>query len=142
MKLRISRWIFFAVIISSFFIMIYGRHVGGPWVLFEFLVFFNISEIIDKGDFAVLLHCVSVTTGQLLFLYLGWRTVTGYKLWGLLIAPLLVTIPLIFMLTELGEFQKQTTNSAIPFFIAVVIFYIECIFKLTKNRKQNITTHE
>ncbi|WP_298515674.1 hypothetical protein [uncultured Kordia sp.] len=135
MKLRISRWIFLALIVSSFFFMVYGRHVGGPWVLFEFFIFLNLPEIIQRGDFINFLPFLVVLTGQLLFLFLGLKTVSGTKLWLLLIAPLLVTIPLLIALTEMVEFQRQTTISAIPFLVMVVVFYVECIFKLTKSKQ-------
>jgi len=133
MQLRIRRWIFLALIVSSFFIMIYGRHAGGPWVLFELLGILNFPEFLHRGDFISFIALTSVITGQLLFLFLGLRTVSGVKLWLLLISPLMVTIPLIIMLSELIEFQKQTINSVIPFFVMVVIFYAECTIKLTKS---------
>lgn len=134
MKLRISRWVFLAVIVSSFFIIMYGRHVGGPLVLFEFFMIADIFSILQRNDFVLFLPFLAVIAGQLLFLFLGLRTLTGYKLWLLLISPLLVTVPLIYMLSFLTTFQKETTISAIPFLVMVVVFYVDCYIKLKKNK--------
>lgn len=139
MKLRIKRWIFFTLIISSFFIMIYGRHVGGPWVLFEVMMIFNIAEVLERFDFVDLIGFLTIISGQLLFLFLGLKTVTGFRLWLLLIAPLLVTIPLIFSISTLIEFQKETIISAIPFFVMVVVFYVACSVKLIKKTTPDTT---
>ncbi len=134
MKLRISRWVFLAVIHASFFIIMYGRHVGGPLVLFEFFMIADIFSILQRNDFVLFLPFLAVIAGQLLFLFLGLRTLTGYKLWLLLISPLLVTVPLIYMLSSLTTFQKETTISAIPFLVMVVVFYVDCYMKLKKNK--------
>ncbi|EDP94817.1 hypothetical protein U8527_07855 [Kordia algicida OT-1] len=68
--------------------------------------------------------------------FLGLRTVQGYKLWLLLVSPLLVTIPVIAYLMNVTEFQKETTQSAIPFFVMVVIFYAHSFWKLKKNQQK------
>ncbi|MFK7750313.1 MAG: hypothetical protein AB8B65_18120 [Kordia sp.] len=139
MKLRIKRWIFFALIMSSFFFMVFGEHLGGPWVLFEVFMFLNIHEILDDGDIVNFLPFIVVLIGQLLFLFLGLKTVSGFRLWLLLIAPLLVTIPLIFSISTLIEFQKETIISAIPFFVMVVVFYVACSVKLIKKTTPDTT---
>lgn len=138
MKLRLRRWIFFALILSSFFVFIFGGHGGGPWMLFHFFTLLNLPEILTNSDFGTILSLISVSIGQFLFLYLGWKTVTGYKLWLLLVSPLLVLIPLLIMLTELIEFETLTRMSAIPFSVMVVIFYIECTMKLSISGTKNM----
>jgi len=133
MKLKIHPLIFLSLIVSSFFLTVYGRHVGGPWVLFEILLISELPTMLFRGDLFNFLLIASALTGQLLFLFLGLRTVEGYKLWLLLLSPLLVVIPVITLLLSVTEFQKQTTQSAIPFFSMVVIFYIYSCWKLKKN---------
>ena len=134
MKLRMTRWVFLAVIVSSFFIIMYGRHVGGPLVLFEVFMIADILNILQHNDLVLFLPFLAIIVGQLLFLFLGLRTVTGYKLWLLLISPLLVTVPLIYLLSSLTTFQKETTFSAIPFFVMIVVFYVDCYIKLKKHQ--------
>ncbi|MEM6686622.1 MAG: hypothetical protein AAF617_12645 [Bacteroidota bacterium] len=142
MKLRINRWVFFAVIFSSFFIMIYGRHVGGPCILFELLIFFNLPDIIRDADLFTIIYFLSIVTGQVLFLYLGWRTVTRYKAVLLLLSPVFVITPMMMMILDLDEFQKQTLMTTIPFFIAICIFYASCIFQLCIPQKKSANLHE
>ena len=129
-----TRWVFLAVIVSSFFIIMYGRHVGGPLVLFEVFMIADILNILQHNDLVLFLPFLAIIVGQLLFLFLGLRTVTGYKLWLLLISPLLVTVPLIYLLSSLTTFQKETTFSAIPFFVMIVVFYVDCYIKLKKHQ--------
>lgn len=137
MELRISRWIFFGVIISSFFIQVFGAHLGGPWVLFEILMILNVLNILQSEDLISFLPILFIVIGQILFL-LGWQTVKGYALWLFLLSPLFVLIPLIYMLSTLGNSQKETTLTAIPFFVMIVVFYVECFFKLKRNTSNHL----
>ena len=137
MKLKINPLIFLLLIVSSFFVMVYGRHVGGPWVMFEFFMIFNLPSALFEGNFIGFLIIASVVTGQLLFLFLGLRTVKGYKLWLLVLSPLLVTLPVLFYLFSLQEYQRETVISAIPFLSMVLIFYVHCFLKLKKSAKLN-----
>jgi len=136
MQLKINRWIFFGVIISSFFVMLIGRHLGGPWVLFEIFMILDIPNILQRSDLLTFLPIGCILIGQLLFL-LGWRTVKGTKLWLFLSAPLCVLIPLLYIFSTLKEFQKETIQSAIPFFVMVAIFYAHCFLKLKKSTPIN-----
>ena len=132
MQLKTNRWIFFGVIISSFFIMAFGRHVGGPWVLFEVFMILDIPNILQRSDLLSFVPILCILIGQVLFL-LGWRTINGTKLWLFLSSPLCVLIPLLYILSTLEEFKKETMQSAIPFFIMVVVFYVHCFLKMKKN---------
>ncbi|QHI36235.1 hypothetical protein IMCC3317_15940 [Kordia antarctica] len=137
MELKISRWIFFGVIVSSFFVQIFGVHVGGPWVLFEIFMILDLPNILQRSDLSSFLPILFIVIGQILFL-LGWRTVKGYKLWLFMLSPLFVLIPLLFMLSTLESSQKETTLSAIPFFVMIVVFYVECFFKLKRNTNNHL----
>jgi hypothetical protein len=134
MELRINRWVFLGVIVSSFFVMVFGRHVGGPWVLFEIFMILDIPNILQRDDLISFLPILFILIGQILFL-LGWRTVKNHKLWFFLLSPLCVLIPLLYILSTLEKYQKETIQSAIPFFIMVAIFYAHSFLKLKNNAK-------
>lgn len=132
MELKINRWIFFGVIVSSFFVQVFGVHVGGPWILFEIFMILDLPAILQRSDLSSFFPIASIVIGQLLFL-LGWRTVKNYKLWLFLLSPLFVLIPLLYIISTLENSQKETTVSAIPFFVMIVVFYVECFLKLKRN---------
>lgn len=130
MQLKISRWIYFGVIVSFFFVMVFGAHVGGPLVLFEVFMLIELPNVLQQSGLIDFLPNLLLVIGQLLFLFLGWRTVKNYKLWLLLSSPLCIITYLITYAMSLDQFRAATLQSMIPFFSMTIVFYVYCFMKL------------
>ncbi len=137
MELKIHRWIYFGFIISFFFVMVIGPHLGGPMILFEILILFDLPNALKHKDLLEFVPFLLLVVGQLLFLFLGFNNVKKYKLTLLLLSPLCIVIPLIMFLISKGKYWTETFLSMIPFFSMTIVFYIHSFLKLKQNATLN-----
>ena len=129
-KIKISKFIYFGIIISFLIILIVDRHFAMPLFIAEFFAVYNLLKF-ESNVILEFLPFFLIIIGQLFFLIFGIQNVNKLKLILLLSSPLIISLGLILFSKTLVEYHKlPTIKTMIPFWIVSLIFYGNYIRKL------------